>query len=172
MNAHNRSQRVPNPLATCADDARSGYQIRRFDGSDRARPGRSTLRPDGSVIVPPALASEVVLILSGHLDARVRTDGGELSTEARRLLVALQVGADHATAEPVCPAATGSASADLGTVEVTVTVTEAAALMECSPRWIRSLIEAGRLPARRAGERLWLVDRAALDHYRQGGTAL
>lgn len=170
MNAHDRSQSVPNPLAACADDARSGYQIRRFDGSDRARPGSSMLRPDGSVIVPPALASEVVRILSGHLDARVRTDGGELSTEARRLLVALQVGAYHATAEPVRPAATGSASADLGTVEVTVT--EAAALMECSPRWIRSLIEAGRLPARRAGERLWLVDRAALDHYRQGGTVL
>ncbi|MFD6231142.1 hypothetical protein ACFWFZ_30415 [Streptomyces sp. NPDC060232] len=34
-----------------------------------------------------------------------------------------------------------------------------------------SLIEAGRLPTRRAGERLWLVNRAALDHYRQGGTA-
>ncbi|MCH0559082.1 helix-turn-helix domain-containing protein [Streptomyces sp. MUSC 125] len=120
--------------------------------------------------MPPALASEVVRILSGHLDARVRTDGGELSTEARRLLVALQAGAEHATAKPVRPAATGSTSADLGTVEVTVT--EAAALMECSPRWIRSLIKAGRLPARRAGERLWLVDRAALDHHRQGGTAL
>ncbi|WP_353963216.1 helix-turn-helix domain-containing protein [Streptomyces sp. NBC_00338] len=170
MNALDRSQRGPNPLATCADGARSGYQIRRFDGADRARPGNSMLRPDGSVIVPPALASEVVRILSGHLDARVRTDGGELSTEARRLLVALQAGAEHATTEPARPAATGSPPADPGTVEVTVT--EAAALMECSPRWIRSLIEAGRLPARRAGERLWLVDRAALDHYRQGGTAL
>lgn len=170
MNALDRSQRVPNTLATCADDAGSGYQIRRFDDSDRVRPGSSMLRPDGSVIVPPALASEVVRILSAHLDERVRTDGGELSAGARRLLVALQAGAEHATAESVRPAATGSTLADPDTVEVTVI--EAAALMECSPRWIRSLIEAGRLPARRAGERLWLVDRTALDHYRQGGTAL
>ncbi|MEV1054995.1 excisionase family DNA-binding protein [Streptomyces sp. NPDC059017] len=166
MNVHDRSQSVP--LATCVDDAGSGYRIRRSDGSDRARPGSS--RPDGSVIVPPALASEVVRILSGHLDSRVRTDGGELSVEARRLLVALQAGAEHATTEPARPAATGSPTADSGTVEVTVT--EAVALMECSPRWIRSLIEDGRLTARRVGERLWLVDRGALDHYRQGGSAL
>jgi len=130
--------------------------------------GRSLVRADGSVTVPPSLAGEVVRILAAHLDARVRTDGGELSSGARRLLVELQAAADHAEQGPgpaVPPsAATGTTTPATATVEVTVN--EAAALMECSPRWVRALIASGRLPARRAGERLWLIDAAALDHHR------
>jgi excisionase family DNA binding protein len=119
--------------------------------------------------VPPSIAGEVVRILAAHLDARVRADGGELSPGARRLLVELQAAADRTPSAPAGArpgAATGRRRRRRGTVEVTVN--EAARLMECSPRWVRALIAAGRLPARRAGARLWLLDAAALDHYRQG----
>ncbi|MEV0440906.1 helix-turn-helix domain-containing protein [Streptomyces spectabilis] len=142
-------------------------------------PGRSLLRGDGSVIVPPAVAGEVARILFAHLDARARTDGGELSRAARRLLVELQAAAQHAdqaafdfVTAPFDSSATGSTPAESGTVSVPVA--EAAALMECSPRWIRHLIHTGRLPAERLGARVWAVNRAALDHYRhhhEGDTA-
>jgi excisionase family DNA binding protein len=133
-------------------------------------PGRTLLRGDGSVIVPPTVAGEVARILFAHLDARARADGGELSTAARRLLVELQAAAQHTDHSPVFDsvtapfdsAATGSPTAPAGSVSTA----EAAALMGCSPRWIRELCESGRLPAERVGARVWRIDRAALDHYR------
>ncbi|MEV0438969.1 helix-turn-helix domain-containing protein [Streptomyces spectabilis] len=146
----------------------------------RPVPGRSLRRADGSVIVPPAVAGEVARILFAHLDARARTDGGELSTAARRLLVELQAAAHHAdqpaafdfVTAPFESAATGSTPRESGTVGVPVA--EAAALMECSPRWIRHLITTGRLPAHRIGARVWAINAAALNHYRhhhEGDTA-
>ncbi|MEU7581958.1 helix-turn-helix domain-containing protein [Streptomyces sp. NPDC041068] len=144
----------------------------------RPQPGRRLVRANGSVVVPPSVAGEVARILFAHLDARARTDGGELSRAARRLLVELQAAAQHAdrtafdfVTAPFDSAATGSTPALSGTVSVPVA--EAAALMECSPRWIRHLITTGRLPAERLGARVWAIDRAALDHYRhhQGDTA-
>ncbi|MFD9905887.1 helix-turn-helix domain-containing protein [Streptomyces sp. NPDC059063] len=142
-------------------------------------PGRSLRRADGSVIVPPTVAGEVARILFAHLDARARTDGGELSRAARRLLVELQAAAQHTDHPPAFEsdtapfesAATGSTPPEPGTVRVPVA--EAAALMECSPRWIRHLITTGQLPAQRVGARVWAIDRAALNHYRhhRGDTA-
>ncbi|MFJ7587162.1 helix-turn-helix domain-containing protein [Streptomyces sp. NPDC097617] len=126
-------------------------------------------RADGSVIVPPYVAGDVLRALVRDLTARVRADGGEITPGVRRLLYALHTAAqttelecDNSTAPR--PAATGTAPHTPGTVAVA----EAAALMGCSPRHVRALIGAGRLPAQRVGARVWGIDRAALDHYRHG----
>ncbi|MYU51298.1 MULTISPECIES: excisionase family DNA-binding protein [Streptomyces] len=131
-------------------------------------------RPDGAVIVPPAIAGEVLRALVRDLTARVRADGGEVAPEVRRVLYALHTAAQHAetfdsVTVPFDSSATGSAAGPSGTV----CVAEAAALMGCTPRHVRALIAAGRLPAERVGARVWAIDTAALNHYRhhRGETA-
>ncbi|AVH59722.1 MULTISPECIES: helix-turn-helix domain-containing protein [Streptomyces] len=52
-----------------------------------------------------------------------------------------------------------------------MSVDEAAALLDRSPRTVRQLAAAGTLPAHRVGARVWVFDRTALDHYRHGRTA-
>ncbi|MFI0134748.1 helix-turn-helix domain-containing protein [Streptomyces luteogriseus] len=126
------------------------------------------LRPDGSVVIPPELAAEVLRTLVVGATQQARTDGGVIGPAARRLLHQLYEAAQHAHARD--RADVGSHTADHPTVEITVA--EAALLMGCRPRWIRTLLESGRLRGRRVNSRLWLVDRASLDHYRTtGGTA-
>ncbi|MFE3635815.1 helix-turn-helix domain-containing protein [Streptomyces sp. NPDC059168] len=132
-------------------------------------------RADGSVIVPATVAGEVLRALVRDLTARVRADGGELSPRVREVLYALHTAAqradafDSVTAPFDSTAATGSTPRPSGTV----CVAEAAALMGCTPRHVRALITAGRLPAERVGARVWAIDPAALDHYRhhRGETA-
>ncbi|AJC60166.1 hypothetical protein GZL_07616 [Streptomyces sp. 769] len=127
------------------------------------------MRADGSVIVPPTVAGEVLRALVRDLTARVRADGGEVPPpEVRRVLYALHTAAQRADASdsdtaPFEPTtATGTAPGPSGTV----CVAEAAALMGCTPRYVRALIAAGHLPAERVGERVWAIDTDALDHYR------
>lgn len=165
MNGPHRDHPVTTSPVTSEETGRNGYRIR-WMRLTRPASGRTITRDDGSVVVPASLAGEVVRILAAHLDARIRTDGGELSPAARWLLVELQAAADrdelNEEAQP--GSATGSAAPHTGTVEVTVN--EAAALLECSTRWVRALIAAGCLPARRAGARLWLINADGLDHHR------
>ncbi|MFE6742325.1 excisionase family DNA-binding protein [Streptomyces tubercidicus] len=126
------------------------------------------MRADGSVIVPPGVASDVLRALVRDLTARVRTDGGELSPKVRQVFYALHTAAQRAdtfdsVTAPFEPT-TGSGSAP-GPSD-TVCVAEAAALMGCTPRHVRALIAAGRLPAERVGARVWAIDAAALHHHR------
>lgn len=102
-------------------------------------------------------------MLVRDLDAQARANGGQPSPAARRLLWALHAAAVEADERPTFPNETpGPAPA---TVEMDVN--EAAALLECSPQYVRALARAGRVRARRAS-RVWLLDRASLDAYRRG----
>ncbi|MFI6471502.1 excisionase family DNA-binding protein [Streptomyces sp. NPDC050516] len=137
-------------------------------------PGRTLLRGDGSVIVPACVAGEVLRSLVRDLTARVRADGGEVAPTVREVLYALHTAAQHAelfdsVTAPFDSSDTGTPPAPSGTVSVT----EAAALMGCTPRYVRTLIAAGHLPAERVGVRVWALDPTALDHYRhhRGDTA-
>src|SRR4051812_13314139 len=102
---------------------------------------------DGSVVVPPELASELLRYVVVGLTVRVRADGGELSPFARRLLRALHEAAERA--EHRQPAfADESPLRSSGRVELTAQ--QAAALLECSAQHARFLARTGRLTARRA----------------------
>ncbi|WP_411146989.1 hypothetical protein [Streptomyces sp. x-80] len=132
------------------------------------------LRADGSVIVPAAVAGDVLRALIRDLTARVRADGGEVSPGIRGLLYALHTAAQRADAfdlvtAPFESAATGTPARPSGTVAVA----DAAALMGCTPRYVRTLIADGRLTAERVGARVWAIDPTTLDHYRhhRGDTA-
>ncbi|MFK0296708.1 excisionase family DNA-binding protein [Streptomyces sp. NPDC090442] len=125
-------------------------------------------RADGAVIVPAAVAGDVLRALVRDLTARVRADGGEVTPGIRRLLYALHTAAQRAemfdsVAAPFeSTAATGTTLGPSGTV----CVAEAAALMGCTTRHVRALIAAGHLPAERIGARVWAIDATGLDHYR------
>ncbi len=124
-------------------------------------------RADGAVIVPAAVAGDVLRALVRDLTARVRADGGEVTPGIRRLLYALHTAAQHADAfdsatAPFDSSATGTPPRTSGTVSVA----EAAALMGCTTRHVRTLIAAGRLPAERVGARVWAIDADGLNHYR------
>lgn len=125
---------------------------------------RHLVRDDGSVIVPAAVASEVLRALVRDLTARVHADGGEVSAEARRVLYALHEAAERREREV--------ASSDVGTLDpqpatVELTAQQAASLLECSPEYARRLARSGRLRARRAGL-VWLIDSASMEAYRKG----
>ncbi|WP_405801942.1 helix-turn-helix domain-containing protein [Streptomyces sp. NBC_01506] len=49
----------------------------------------------------------------------------------------------------------------------TVTARQAAALLACSPGFVRRLARSGHLQGHKAGP-VWLIDRASLDAYRYG----
>ncbi|MFP8882617.1 helix-turn-helix domain-containing protein [Streptomyces mangrovi] len=123
------------------------------------------LRPDGSVTVPAAVAGDVLRALVRDLTARVRADGGEVSPGVRALLYALHTAAQHA--DRPAASATGTTPAPTATV-TEIPVGEAAALLGCTPEYVRRLARDGIIPARRIGARTWAIDRAALEDYRHG----
>lgn len=129
------------------------------------------LRPDGSVLIPPDVAGDVLRALIRDLTARVRADGGEVGPRVRRVLYALHAAAQHPTAPPVeHGSGNGTPAGPADTVEE-VTVSEAAVLLECSTEYVRRLVRNGTLTGRRHGARTWALDRAALDAYRHRSTA-
>ncbi|WP_044367358.1 excisionase family DNA-binding protein [Streptomyces natalensis] len=126
-------------------------------------------RADGAVIVPAAVAGDVLRALVRDLTARVRADGGEVTSGIRRVLYALHTAAQRAEVFDSVTAPFDRAASATGTAaptSATVCVAEAAALMGCSTRHVRTLIAAGRLPADRVGARVWAIDADALNHYR------
>jgi excisionase family DNA binding protein len=139
-------------------------------GSRLAHPPASNLlQPDGSVLIPAAVAGELLAAAVRDLTARARRDGLLVSARAARVLQALHEAAERHDEDQAATAATsdsGSPPAPTSTVGAAVTVTEAAAQLECSPRWVRYLAETGRIAGRRTG-RVWLLDPASLDTYRR-----
>ncbi|MFE7229881.1 helix-turn-helix domain-containing protein [Streptomyces sp. NPDC057596] len=120
-------------------------------------PGAAHLvRADGSVVVPPSLASEVLRIILRDVGVRVRADGGELSTAVRGLLWALHAGAQ--AAEDAAGSAAGTPVAGAASVEVSTA--EAARRMGCSESYARRLARSGQVPARKTAG-VWLITRAA-----------
>jgi excisionase family DNA binding protein len=118
----------------------------------------SLRQPDGSVVIPPRLAGEVLAALIRDLAARARAGNGRPSKAALELLYALN---DAETSGP------GSAAAETRMLAVEITAEQAAQVMGCSTRWIRQLAEQGRISGRRVGH-LWLLDPASVDRYRKG----
>jgi excisionase family DNA binding protein len=119
--------------------------------------------PDGTVLIPPDVARELLRPLVLGLAARCRADGTTLSPRTVRLLHAL-----HNAAEHQASSVTGTPTPATATVELTAP--EAAQLIGCSTEYVRRLARTGRLHGRRAGT-AWLIDRTSLDTYRHGASA-
>ncbi|MFJ6934463.1 helix-turn-helix domain-containing protein [Streptomyces sp. NPDC101132] len=129
----------------------------------RNEPLAGLLRPDGAVLVPAAVAGEVLRALVRDLTARVRADGGEVSPGVRLLLYALHAANEQHGRQ----AGSGNGTPEQAPATVEVTAQQAAELLECSAEYARRLARLGRLHARRVGP-VWLVDAASLDAYRKG----
>lgn len=123
------------------------------------------LRPDGSVVVPGEVAGELLAAAVRDLTARARRDGLLVSARALRVLQALQEAAVRHDEDQAAASATGSTHEPSATLGTALTVAETAALMQCSPRWVRYLAETGRITGRRSG-RVWLLDAASVKQYR------
>lgn len=113
-------------------------------------------RPDGSVLVPAALAGAVRRILVRDLAQRIRTDGGAPTAEVRRVLYALgRAEARYEAAQHHQGSEQGTSSGEADRVEISTR--EAADLMGCSAEYVRRLCRTGRLAGRRLGPRTWAV---------------
>ncbi|MFF4347847.1 helix-turn-helix domain-containing protein [Streptomyces sp. NPDC001530] len=168
MSSPGRDHGVSTPTPSRGNADSSGYQIRRNRPDE---PPLDLVRPDGSVVIPSAVAGDVLRALVRDLTARVRADGGEIGPGVRQLLYALHTAAqridiEHSSDNGTAPPPTGNVST--GTE---VSVPEAAALLGCTPEYVRRLARTGAITARRIGARTWAIDRAALDNYRHGRTA-
>jgi excisionase family DNA binding protein len=124
-------------------------------------PGAARLvREDGSVIVPPQLAGEVLRILLRDLGARVRADGGELSTGVRDLLWTLHYAAQAEDERGVrsthIPGGFADETSVTGGANVEISAREWAEQIGCSEQYARRMARSGRVSARRVG-RQWLI---------------
>ncbi|MEV0912698.1 helix-turn-helix domain-containing protein [Streptomyces sp. NPDC049967] len=158
---------------TSNDTPTAGYQIRRNSGVEAPL---DVVRDDGSVVIPAAVAGDVLRALVRDMTERVRADGGEVPAGVRRLLYALHAAAQRAEqhvekhrAAPLIEHSSDNGTAPPPTATVAyVSVGEAAALLGCSTEYVRRLARTGIVRARRIGARAWAVDPAALDDYRHG----
>ncbi|MGW1034315.1 excisionase family DNA-binding protein [Streptomyces antibioticus] len=127
------------------------------------------MAPDELLVleVPRTAARDLERILAAGLTAIHRADGGRPTPEAARLLQELHAAA-HGRRSPNPTADVGSQ--DPPPPKVELTVDEVAVAMGCRPRWIRTLLESGRLRGRRVHPRLWLIDADSVDEYRFGRT--
>lgn len=115
------------------------------------------LRPDGSVLVPGALASPVLRVLLRDVAARCLTGGGKVSPSVSGLLWALNEAAEQAEVrDGSAPGTPGAAP-----VSVEISTSEAARELGCSEGYVRRLARAGRLRGRKVGP-VWLVAEAAI----------
>lgn len=124
------------------------------------------IRPDGSVVVPAAVADAVVrLLVLGLTQTQHANAGGRVSSQMMGVLHALNVAAikeDEMSAR-------GRDYSTSGTIEVSgeklLTAREVSALLAVTERQVRRLCEQGKLPARKLGQH-WLISETDLDTYR------
>lgn len=119
---------------------------------------------DGSVVVPARLAGAVRRILVRDLAQHVRADGGQPTADVRQLVYAFARSEHRYDVDQADSSATGTPDARPPIVEISAH--DAASLLGCSVEYVRRLCQSGRVSARRAGRRAWLIDRASLDAYR------
>lgn len=128
----------------------------------------SLIRPDGSVVIPPDIAGDVAAALVRDIASQLRRDGGHIPPRTRTLLFALHqanrrhVERDDPGDEPARTSDPESTPEPTGTM----TVTEAAGRLGCTPEYVRQLLRSGRLRGRRT-HGLWLVERDSLTTYRR-----
>lgn len=115
------------------------------------------------VVVPDALAGEVLRRLVRDLERETRQSGARVSLRCSVLLLALHRAAERYERGPGTGAEQGTSPAEPTSVEISVA--DAAELLGCSATWITRLARGGRIAGRRVG-RTWLLDRASLDDYR------
>lgn len=118
--------------------------------------------PDGSVIVPPDVAGELVAAAVRDLTARARRDGLAVSARAIAALEAL-----HRAAERYDAAMFVDEPAPAASPTVEIATQDAASAMGCTVQHVTRLCRSGLIRGRRIG-RAWLVDQASLDAYRFG----
>ncbi|MGI5512751.1 helix-turn-helix domain-containing protein [Streptomyces sp. CA-106131] len=156
------------PTPTSNNTPTSGEQIRWNGGLG------GLVRPDGSVIVPAAVAGDVLRALVRDLTARVRVDGGKVAPGVRRLLYALHTASQAAEADPEHRFEHETAPSRPGIVATSegewLSAEDAAQVLGCSVQYARRLAASDAFTARRIG-RTWLIDRTSLDTYRHGRTA-
>ncbi|MFT9670517.1 helix-turn-helix domain-containing protein [Streptomyces rhizosphaericola] len=118
---------------------------------------RRLLRPDGSVVIPAALAGPVLRVLLRDVGARLQSDQAAVPLPVTSLFWALALAAERAEAEE------GSANGPSPDrpVSMEISASQAAEELGCSVRHARRLARSGRLPARRVG-RAWLIAEAAI----------
>lgn len=133
------------------------------------------LRPDGSVLVPPHIADKVLRLLMIALRTAQRANAGGIpARDVVGILRALHIAAIKDAEQ--ASSASGTEESKSVSVKVRespvlafpgqwVSCSDAAALLECSPRSVRKACEQGRLPATKTG-RQWLITKDALDTYR------
>lgn len=131
------------------------------------------VRPDGSVVVPAAVADGMLrLLVLGVTTASRMNAGGSPSVDVLEVLHALNVAAVKAGDAHV--SGIGPVFEESVTVGVQgeswLTCSEVAALLQCTERSVRRACEQGRLPALKKG-RQWLIHEDHLDTYRFGKAA-
>lgn len=131
------------------------------------------VRPDGSVVVPAAVADGMLrLLVLGVTTASRMNAGGSPSVAVLEVLHALNMAAVKADEVPM--SVSGPKSDETGIIEVQgvtwQTCSEVAALLQCTERSVRRACEQGRLPAKKTG-RQWLIREDHLDTYRFGKAA-
>jgi excisionase family DNA binding protein len=140
-----------------ASTSPSGRPARSGQGGARELAG--LLRPDGSVLVPPSVASELLRLLVKQLIADARSTGGQPTATARMLLSALYEAAQQHEQQGVA-----TDTPDVEQPSQGLTVREVAARMGCSTSWVRQLLADGRLTGRRAGG-VWIVEARPCGHW-------
>lgn len=124
------------------------------------------IRPDGSVVVPAAIADAVVrLLVLGLTQAHHTNAGGRVSAQMVDVLHALNVAAIKDSEM----SARGRDYSTSGIIEVSgeklLTSREVSALLALTERQVRRLCEQGKLPAQKLGQH-WLISETDLDTYR------
>ncbi|MGA5108698.1 helix-turn-helix domain-containing protein [Streptomyces pseudogriseolus] len=117
--------------------------------------------------IPRSAARALERILSAGLTAAYRADGGRPTPEAERILRELHNAAHgHRSSVPGTPPA-APATVDHGFAGCVLSAGEAAALLGCTPEYVRRLARTGRLRAHRVGG-VWAVRPEDLDAFRYG----
>lgn len=118
------------------------------------------LRPDGSVLIPPEAAADVLRRLSRDVAAEARANGGVPSGGAYRVMWALFAAARRHDEESARGGEAGEGSVAgtpvAGAASVEIGISEFAQQLGCSASYARRLARSGRVQARRVGH-TWLI---------------
>ncbi|MBM0238688.1 hypothetical protein JNW88_18845 [Micromonospora sp. ATA32] len=112
--------------------------------------------PDGAVPVPAHLAGPVRDLLVTAAWDLAKTNGGTVHPDLRTLIEQLHR-ADRRRDQAAGQPGSDTGTPDGGTGRLEVSTTDAALAMGCSVEYVRRLARSGRVNARRAGQRTWLI---------------
>jgi excisionase family DNA binding protein len=111
------------------------------------------------VAVPDELCGDLLLVCSVGLTVLAREKGMVPSRTAARWLKELEAGAERHRAGLAAPAQPSTPVAPAQPAGEALTVLEMAQRMGCTPRYVRQLLAAGKLPGHKSGG-VWIVHTA------------